>query len=80
MRPETMFLETVNVNLVRYLLPPLSVKRLLFGLLVNGIGSTSSGRSRNIIVRLRILTSASLLSACSLISNNQWRPLTSIYC
>lgn len=62
LRPETMFLETVNVNLMRIWHPSLSVKRLLLGLFVSGIGRTRSVRPRHMIVRLKTFTSGSLLS------------------
>ena len=62
LRPKTILLETVKLNLRRYWLPSLRVKRILLELLPNGIGKMRSGRPGHSIVRLCIFTSGSLLS------------------
>jgi len=68
LRPLTMCLETVKWNLILYLLPSLRVNRVALEVVAgNGIPRITSGRPGESTERLKICTSAPLLSA----SNNQ---------
>lgn len=63
LRPETILLETLKVNLRRNRLPSFRVNKQVLGFVTNGIGKIMSDLPGDTIERLNILTSGSLLSA-----------------
>lgn len=63
LRPDTILLQTLNLNFRLYRLPSFKVNHGPFGFPDSGIGRTISDLPVDLIARLRILTSGSRVSA-----------------